>query len=442
MLRHWESWLLRLAMLALLVYQAVSGNRSGATVAGEGCLISLLPLLVTRWSRVHIPRPLEFAFVGGIALQFISESTKLFELFTYWDKIVHPTLIALTSMCGVWLMLGYRDAFEKRLPIQFAALFALLLGMCVGACWEFFEFGSDWFGDANLQKSNADTLTDLLANDLGAFVAMLFGLWVYERHLSPSQRDGMGRIAAWLTDGPSRLLDRHGRLVGTLVALLFGVVLIASQWIDRGTPALASGLSPGQPASWTFGRDAASAANTRVLSGDWVADERGICRENPEHPRPGSEKMGVLELAPGSVYGQDGQAFSVQARYYEERPPLTEGTEMDAGIAFGVRDQSNFDLLEQSALHDFIRVDRYVHGNRRDIREELLRTHADEWHVLKLDVAGASVSASIDGRLIFTTTMAETDGGVGLWARAAAATCFSDAQIQLLTPAADQAAPW
>jgi hypothetical protein len=33
-------------------------------------------------------------FVLGMAFQFISESTKLFELFTYWDKLVHPALIA------------------------------------------------------------------------------------------------------------------------------------------------------------------------------------------------------------------------------------------------------------------------------------------------------------------------------------------------------------
>jgi hypothetical protein len=428
---HWESWLLRLVLLALLAYQLIGGNTSGAVVAGEGFVVSLLPLLVARLSKLHIPWLLEFAYTVGIALQFISESTKLFELFTYWDKLVHPTLIALTAMCGVWLMLGYRDAFHKRIPIQFAALFALLLGMCVGACWEFFEFGSDWFGDANLQKSNADTVTDMLSNDLGAFVATLFGLWVYTRHLSPSQREDMGRIAAWLAHGPSVLLDRHGRVVGTLLVLLFGAVMFSSQWIDRDTPALASGLAAGQPESWTFSQDPNSAANTRVLSGDWVPDARGICRVNPEHPKPGSEKMGLLELAPGSGYGQGGQPFSVQARYYEERPPLTQGTEMDAGIAFGVRDPLDFGLLEQSALHDVIRLDRYVHGNRRDIREELLRTHADEWHVLKVDVAGANVGASIDGRLIFAGTAPATDGGVALWARAAAATCFSDVQIVL-----------
>jgi hypothetical protein len=426
---HWESWLLRLALLGTCVYQLATGNRDGAVVAGEGLVASFVPMAIEKLSKVHVTRPLEFAFVLGMALQYISESTKLFELFTYWDKIVHPTLIALTALVGTWLLLGYRDAFHKHVPIQLAAIFGLLLGMCVGACWEFVEFGSDWFGDANLQKSNADTMSDILANDLGAFVATVFAVWVYTHRLTPNQRDEMGRTARWLAHGPAVLFNRHGRLIGACLAVVFGLVIFLSQWIDRGTPALASGSSQGQAHSWTFSADPTSADGTQVLSGNWLADPRGMCQENPE-PKPGSEKMGLLELAPGSVYGQGGQAFSIQASYFEERPSVSQGTEMDAGIAFGVRDDLNFDLLEQSALHDIVRFDRYIHGNRRDDREELARTHANEWHVLRVDVAGSAVTAYVDGRSMFAVNNAvATDGSVALWARTAAATCFGEVQI-------------
>src|SRR5438034_6716589 len=241
-----------MALLATAVYQAIGGNQDGTVVAGGGVVGSLVALLVGRLSQTHLPRPLELAFVLGMALQFISESTKLFELFTYWDKIVHPTLIALTAMMAGWLLLGYAEAYGKRIPIQLAAAFGLLLGMSVGAFWEFVEFASDWFGDANLQKSNADTLTDILSNDIGAFVATLFGLWVSTHVLSPGQRREMGQIARWLGHGPSRLFDRHGRLIGTVLATSFAVMLFLSQWMDRDTPALASGLPVGQSHSWDF----------------------------------------------------------------------------------------------------------------------------------------------------------------------------------------------
>jgi hypothetical protein len=169
---------------------------------------------------------------------------------------------------------------------------------------------------------------------------------------------------------------------------------------------------------------------TLVLAGDWVADPRGICRVNLEQPKPGSEKMGLLVLAPGEAYGVDGQPYSVQVRYFEERPPISQGTEMDAGIAFGTRDAQDFDLLEQSALHDLLRLDHYVHGKRRDLREKLYRTHGNEWHMLSVDVAGAHVTASVDSQAIFAVdNVPSTSGEIGLWARTAAATCFSEADV-------------
>jgi hypothetical protein len=135
-------------------------------------------------------------------------------------------------------------------------------------------------------------------------------------------------------------------------------------------------------------------------------------------------------LTPGSAYGLSGQPFSVEARYYEERPPITAGSEMDAGVAFGIRDASDFDLVEQNALHDILRVDEFIHDNRRPQREKLFRTHGNEWHTLDVAVSGSSVTAGVDGQTIYTVSgIPNTDGPIGLWARAAGATCFSDVTV-------------
>jgi hypothetical protein len=426
---HWESWLLRLALLGTLVFQLVTRNTSGAIVAAEGLVVSLAPLLVQRLSGTHVPRPLEFVFVLAMALQFISESTKLFEIFTYWDKIVHPSEVALTAMMVGWLLLGYNDAFGKRLPIHAAATLGVLIGIAVGGFWEFVEMASDWFGDANLQKSNGDTMTDIVANNLGAVAATLLGVWIYKHRLQSGQSQEIGHIARWLAHGPSRLLDDHGRAVGGVLAVVVGGVLAASQLVDRGVPAMPTGLETGSAQQLDF---VAATPPTLTLSGEWVQDERGMCRVNLQPVKPGSEKPGLLELAPGTGYGLSADGFELHARYLEERPALGQGTQMDAGLAFGIRDSNNFLLLEASALHDYLRLDRYVQGKRRDIRETMLRLHGNDWHVLDLNVVGSMVTAGLDGEQLFTVqSVDETAGSIGLWARTSAASCFSQTVVQV-----------
>jgi hypothetical protein len=426
---HWESWLLRLGLLGLAAFQIATGNKQGAVVAGEGVVVTLFPLLIERLSHTHVPRPLEFVYVLGMTLQFTSESTKLFEIFYYWDKVVHPGLVALTALMVGWLLLGYRDVYAPHWPNHFVGFLGWLFGASIGAVWEFIEFSSDWFGDADLQKSNADTMSDLLANDIGALVAILIGQYLFLHVFTENQRREIGEVTHWLTSGLGKLLDRAGRPIGAVLALALAAAIGGGVWIDRNPPALAAGLTPGATQTWTF---TSSMDGTEPLAGDWVSDPRGTCRVNLEHPRPGSEKMGLLELGPGTVYS----SFSMQAHYLEERPPKTEGSQMDAGIAFGIRDAQDFYLLEESALHDTLRLDRYIHGKRRDVREKLVRTHGNEWHTLDLSVAGDQVTAGLDGETVYEVSgLSDTAGGVGVWGRTAAATCFDSAQVQADAPA-------
>jgi hypothetical protein len=234
---HWESWLLRLVLVGIVAVQLTNNNTSGALVAAEGAVVSLLPIPIEKLSKTHVPRALEFAFVAGTALQFVSESTKLFELLYYWDKVVHPTLIALTAMIAGWILLGYSEGLGGRIPTHFAAVFGWLVGASIGAFWEFVEFFSDWFGNTDLQKSNGDTMTDMLSNDIGAFIATLIGFWLYFHVLGRQQRREMGQLGRWLSSGPRKWLDHHGRVVAGVLAILVAVLLAATQWVDGGTPA-------------------------------------------------------------------------------------------------------------------------------------------------------------------------------------------------------------
>jgi hypothetical protein len=442
---HWESWLIRALLVAGLAYQLVRHDFGGATTFAEGIVVSLVPLAIQRFSHTHVPRVVELLFMLIIAVQFPSESFKLFEHFYYWDKIVHPTEIFLATFMGALLLLGYIDTYELRMSRELAAAVSMLFGASLGTLWEFFEFLSDWFGNTDLQKSNADTMTDIFANDAGAFVATLLALWLYHHWTSPRLREELGHLAHWLTEWPGKQFRRHGGLIGTVFVLIILGICAAAWFVDRNPPSLPSGLTQGQPRTWSLASlslapsgagttvSLGGGAGVSVLLGDWQADnkgEEGICRVNVEHPKPGSEKPGLIALAPGSAYGLDSSTFAVSARYFEQRPTIVEGSQMTAGIAFGMRDAKDFYLLETSALHDFVRLDHFIHGRRRDLREMRVRTHGNEWHELQVRVQGDRASALLDGKQIFEQTrLTETSGEIGLWARASATACFSQATV-------------
>lgn len=423
--RHWESWSLRALLVAVVAYHLVQHNGPGATVAALGLATTLIPLLITRLSGWHVPRLLELTFVLAMFLQYVSESFKLFELLTYWDKIVHPAEIFLAAGVASYLLLGYRDCHQLEIPDELAAAGAMLFGMTLGATWELVEFALDWFGNANLQKSNADTLTDILTNDAGAIFGTLLAFWLYRHRTDERQRRAFGELAEWLTGRLVTLFTRHGVLVGVIVALLVGAVITAGWLVDRAPPPVAP--PPAPPAGfWRFVPPESLTAPPAALLGFWRPGEQGTCRVNPEQPPPGSEKMGLLLLTSGTGFDA---GYAASTRYYLQRPPLGAGTAMEAGLAFGVRGPDDFYLLKASALHDALILGRYLHGHWRDMREERLRIHGDEWHELGLTVRGDQVAAFSDGRPVFQESgVLETAGGLGLWARVTSAGCFSEAQ--------------
>jgi len=423
---HWLSWVLRSLLVVCLVVQFVRGNTGGAIVAVEGLVLSFLPFAITYFSGRHVPKLLETTFQLAIVLQFCSESLKLFELFTYWDKIVHPLEIFLASGVGTYLLFGHRHQHQLKFADELAAAGAMFFGMSLGAFWELLEFGMDWFANANLQKSNADTMTDILLNDAGAVFGTLLAVWLYRHWATDHEKEEFGEIADWGLGWLANLLQKHGRAVGIATALLVAAIVFAGWYIDRGPIPPASGQPAGNvERHWAFA-SADPGAPYSVLVGDWSVQQNGICRTNPDHPWPGSEKPGVLALDPGVEYGA-GRPFVVSTHFLAERPPLLTGTAMEAGVAFGVRGKDDYYVLRASVLHDTVSLDRFLHGRKRNLREEHYLMRGNEWHDLQAKVTDGRVVAVFDGKeLFYEDRLTDLDGGLGLWARVTAGACFSE----------------
>ena len=87
-------------------------------------------------------------------------------------------------------------------------------------------------------------------------------------------------------------------------------------------------------------------------------------------------------------------------------------------------------MLRADVLHDAVSLDRYLHGRKRNLRDEHYLMRGNEQHELRVEVASDKVVAIVDGRELFDKDgLADLDGGLGLWARVTAAGCFADASV-------------
>jgi len=157
------------------------------------------------------------------------------------DKLAHFVLIVPVVIAFGVVLLGYRDRARVDLPDQLAALLAMLVGMLVAMLVELVEFVSDWVLSTQIQPTNTDTMLDLLASYVGAAVGAVFAMTIFCRWLTAAQREWLGSLGVWLSDGPSRVLDKHGFAITFAVTGLVGITVAALWFAGRPVPGIGNG---------------------------------------------------------------------------------------------------------------------------------------------------------------------------------------------------------
>ncbi len=174
-----------------------------------------------------------YVFVGAVVLSvglpLVSGWIGMYDRVEHWGKLVH----AVDSFCCAFiiglLLPAWRAAANVDLADELATLLTIFAGLLFGVLWEIVEFIRDWVAYSDLQKSNTDTMTDFLCNDVATVIAALIAIRLYCRLLSDAERERLGTTAEWLVDGPSRILDRHG-LALFVLALALTAAAVASLW--------------------------------------------------------------------------------------------------------------------------------------------------------------------------------------------------------------------
>jgi len=174
----------------------------------------------------------------GVAVPVLSTALGLYDRIDDWGKLVHAVGGACATALFALLFLGWRDLTRTDVTDELAAVLAICVGILFGLMWEIVEFVRDWVAYSDLQKSNTDTMTDLLWNDVACVLAAVLVVRLHARVADAHDRKQLGETAEWLVDGPSRLLNRHG-LTLTVITAACIVAAIAVLWFaGRPVPGL------------------------------------------------------------------------------------------------------------------------------------------------------------------------------------------------------------
>lgn len=101
----------------------------------------------------------------------------------YYDKFIHTSM----GLLFTWLfILGY-ERYKKHQKYDFRtfALSSICFTATLAVFWEICEFTFDLIFDKNVQKSNTDTMMDMIVAIVGCIIVTLIFIWRkkhYKRH--------------------------------------------------------------------------------------------------------------------------------------------------------------------------------------------------------------------------------------------------------------------
>lgn len=177
------SWILKIGIVIALLINIILQHWEGVILVGIVLILLLLPILIKRNYKFHLPIEVELIYIIFIYASIIlGELSSYYTKLWWWDIALHTLSGVLLGLVGVAIL--YMLISENKLNAKpgIAMVFAFSFALAIGALWEIFEFAADQLFGFNMQKPMlgdfsglTDTMWDLIVDAVGAFVASLFG---------------------------------------------------------------------------------------------------------------------------------------------------------------------------------------------------------------------------------------------------------------------------
>lgn len=155
---------LRLLVIALLIYQLLTGNYENAFLCILTLLLLIIPSFVQVTFKIELPTTLEIIILCFIfAAEILGEINEFYLVFPFWDTVLHTMNGFLAAAIGFSLvdLLNRSEKLVFQLSPLFTAIVAFCFSMSIGVIWEFFEFAMDQFLGFDMQK---DTVVQAIAS--------------------------------------------------------------------------------------------------------------------------------------------------------------------------------------------------------------------------------------------------------------------------------------
>ncbi len=155
--------------------------------------------IIEKRGNVDIPVVLEIAILIFIYLSvFFTQRFDLFNLFYWWDDILHGTSGVILGFIGFIIVYQLNSRYNMNIPPLLIAIFAFSFALTIGVFWEFAEFASDLLFETTTQDWNLpetaklmgkpyqgsglrDTMSDLIIDSIGACIASVISYYLSKR---------------------------------------------------------------------------------------------------------------------------------------------------------------------------------------------------------------------------------------------------------------------
>lgn len=163
-------------------------------VASLTLFVTFVPNLIHRKYKLNFPPEIQITIVVFLfAAMYLGELQDYYYRFWWWDTMLHLFAGLIFGLAGFFLVyvFNFDQRFKVTLSPLFLSMFAFCFSLMIGVFWEIFEFAMDQIFGMNMQKANLekniqeglvhltsgveDTMWDLIADSIGAFIAAVIG---------------------------------------------------------------------------------------------------------------------------------------------------------------------------------------------------------------------------------------------------------------------------